>query len=319
MLTDFLLLIAGFVVLIFGANFLVSGASSLAKRFNISELAIGLTVVAFGTSTPELIVSGISSTQGHNEVAFGNVIGSNVFNLFFILGVAGTVYPIIVQSNTVWKEIPYSLFAAIVLFVLVNDTMLFGKSADVLSFLDGLLLLLFFAAFLYYVFISMKSESGSEENPIKIYSLPITAAMIIGGLAGLIAGGKFVVDSSVAIAQGFGVSEKLIGLTIVAAGTSLPELATSTVAAFKKRSDIAIGNVVGSNIFNIFFILSICSLITPIPYNKAMNFDMYVLGIGTALLFITMFSGRKRKIDRWEAVLLLLAYIGYVYYLIMQE
>lgn len=319
MLTDFLLLIAGFVVLIYGANFLVSGASSLAKRFNISELAIGLTVVAFGTSTPELIVSGISSAQGHNEVAFGNVIGSNIFNLFFILGIAGIVYPIVVQSNTVWKEIPYSLFAAVVLFILVNDVMLFGKNEDVLSLMDGVILLVFFVAFLYYVFKSMKNEEGGDENPIKIYSLPITAVMILGGLGALVAGGKFVVDSSVAIAQGFGVSEKLIGLTIVAAGTSLPELATSTVAAFKKRSDIAIGNVVGSNIFNIFFILSLCSLITPIPYNKTMNFDMYVLLLGTGLLFIAMFSGGKRKIDRWEAVLLLLAYIGYVVYLVMQE
>jgi cation:H+ antiporter len=319
MITDILLLIAGFVILILGANFLVSGASSLAKRFNISELAIGLTVVAFGTSTPELIVSGISSAQGHNEVAFGNVIGSNVFNLFFILGVAGIVYPIVVQSNTVWKEIPYSLVAAILLFVLVNDVMLFGKSADVLSFWDGILLLIFFIAFLAYVFVSMKSEVGAEENPIKIYGLPKTILMIVGGLAGLIAGGKFVVDSAVAIAQGFGVSEKLIGLTIVAAGTSLPELATSTVAAFKKRSDIAIGNVVGSNIFNIFFILSICSIITPISYNKTMNVDLYVLLIGTAVLFITMFSGRARKIDRWEAVILFLAYVGYVYYLLMQE
>lgn len=318
MTTDILLLIAGFVILIYGANFLVSGASSLAKRFNISELAIGLTVVAFGTSTPELIVSGISSVQGHNEVAFGNVIGSNVFNLFFILGVAGIVYPIVVQSNTVWKEIPYSLLAAIVLFVLVNDVMLFGKSADILSFWDGFILFILFIAFLAYVFVSMKSETGAEENPIKVYGIPRTIAMILGGLAGLIAGGKFVVDSSVAIAQGFGVSEKLIGLTIVAAGTSLPELATSTVAAFKKRSDIAIGNVVGSNIFNIFFILSVCSLITPIPYNKAMNVDMYVLVIGTALLFIAMFSGRARKIDRWEAVLLLLTYIGYVWYLVVQ-
>jgi cation:H+ antiporter len=319
MLTDILLLITGFAVLIFGANFLVSGASSLAKRFNISELAIGLTVVAFGTSTPELIVSGISSVQGHNEVAFGNVIGSNVFNLFFILGVAGTVYPIVVQSNTVWKEIPYSLFAAILLFVLVNDVLFFNSDSNVLSLLDGGILLVFFVAFLTYVFLSMKSEEGGGENPIQVYGLPKTIIMIIGGLAGLIAGGKFVVDSSVAIAQGYGVSEKLIGLTIVATGTSLPELATSTVAAFKKRSDIAIGNVVGSNIFNIFFILSICSLITPIPYNKAMNFDIYVLVIGTGLLFITMFSGGKRKIDRWEAVILLLAYIVYVWYLIMQE
>lgn len=318
MLTDLLKLLGGFVVLIFGANFLVNGASSLAKRFNISELAIGLTVVAFGTSTPELIVSFISSLQGHNEVAFGNVIGSNVFNLFFILGVAGVVYPIVVQSNTVWKEIPYSLVAALVLFFLVNDVMIFNKDADVLSFWDGLILLVFFAAFMAYVFYSMKQEQGGDDSAIKIYGIPKTMLMIIGGLAGLVFGGKLVVDASTAIAESFGVSEKLIGLTIVAAGTSLPELATSTVAAFKKRSDIAIGNVVGSNIFNIFFILSICSIIKPIPYNKAMNFDIYVLCIGTAVLFGTMFSGRVRKIDRWEAVLLLLAYIGYVWYLIVQ-
>ncbi|QHT71336.1 calcium/sodium antiporter [Rhodocytophaga rosea] len=320
MITQILLLLVGFAVLIFGADFLVSGASSLAKRFNISELAIGLTVVAFGTSTPELIVSGIASVQGHNEVAFGNVIGSNVFNLFFILGVAGIVYPIVVQSNTVWKEIPYSLLAALVLYVLVNDVALFGKSEDVLTFWDGIILLVFFIAFLAYVMANMKQEiTEGEQDSIKVYGPVKTTLMIIGGLAALIAGGKFVVDSSIAIAQGFGISEKIIGLTIVAAGTSLPELATSTVAAFKKRSDIAIGNVVGSNIFNIFFILSVCSLITPIPYNKAMNFDIYVLSIGTGLLFVTMFSGRLRKIDRWEAILLLIGYIAYVWYLISQE
>ena len=318
MLIDILKLLGGFVILIFGANFLVNGASSLAKRFHISQLAIGLTVVAFGTSAPELIVSFISSLGGHNEVAFGNVIGSNVFNLFFILGVAGIVYPIVVQSNTVWKEIPYSLIAAIVLFFLVNDVKIFGKGTDVLSSWDGAILMVFFIAFMAYVFFSMKQEEGSSDSPIKIYGLPRTIAMIVGGLAGLVFGGKLVVDASTAIAAGFGVSEKLIGLTIVAAGTSLPELATSTVAAFKKRSDIAIGNVVGSNIFNIFFILSICSLIKPIPYSSAMNFDIYVLCIGTAILFGTMFSGRIRKIDRWEAVLLLMAYIGYVWYLIVQ-
>ncbi len=319
MIQYILLLIVGFLILIYGADFLVSGASSLAKRFNVSELAIGLTVVAFGTSTPELIVSSISSLEGHNEVAFGNVIGSNVFNLFFILGVAGVVYPIVVQSSTVWKEIPYSLLAAVVLYLLVNDTLLFGKSEDVLSFLDGLILLVFFGAFLWYVFATIKTDTPQDEGaPIKIYGLFRTFAMIIGGLAGLVFGGKLVVDNSIGIAQAFGVSERLIGLTIVAAGTSLPELATSTVAALKKRSDIAIGNVVGSNIFNIFFILSVCSLIKPIPYNNAMNFDIYVLLIGTALLFITMFSGKARKIDRWEAVLLLLAYIGYVWYLIIQ-
>jgi cation:H+ antiporter len=318
MLLNFVLLFAGFVVLIYGANFLVNGASSLAKRFNISELAIGLTVVAFGTSTPELIVSAISSVQGHNEVAFGNVIGSNIFNLYMILGAAGVIYPIVVQSSTVWKEIPYSLLAAIMLFVLANDTLLFNHAENVLSRLDGLILLVFFAAFIWYVFVSIESDPSAGESPIKIYGLPRTLMMIVAGLAGLILGGKLVVDNAIEIAQSFGVSEKLIGLTIVAAGTSLPELATSVVAALKNRSDIAIGNVVGSNIFNIFLILSICSLIQPIPYSPAMNQDILVVITGTALLFIAMFAGKSRKLDRWEAAILLLAYMVYVAYLIRQ-
>jgi cation:H+ antiporter len=312
------LLIVGFIVLIYGANFLVNGASSLAKRFNISELAIGLTVVAFGTSTPELIVSAISSVQGHNEVAFGNVIGSNIFNLYMILGTAGIIYPIVVQSSTVWKEIPYSLLAAVILFVLANDVWLFNKETNVLSQIDGLILLIFFAAFIWYVFVSIKNDPSATESPIKIYGIPKTITFIIVGLAGLILGGKLVVDNAIEIAQSFGVSEKLIGLTIVAAGTSLPELATSIVAALKNRSDIAIGNVVGSNIFNIFLILSICSLIKPIPYNAAMNTDIYMIVAGTALVFIAMFAGKARKLDRWEAAILLLAYFGYVGYLIKQ-
>lgn len=318
MILNIILLIVGFAVLIYGANFLVNGASSLAKRFNVSELAIGLTVVAFGTSTPELIVSGISSVQGHNEVAFGNVIGSNIFNLYMILSTAGVIYPIFVQSSTVWKEIPYSLFAALMLFILANDTLLFNKEADVLSQVNGLILLIFFAAFIWYVIVSIESDPSSMESSTKIYGMPKTSALITAGLVGLILGGKLVVDNAIEIAQSFGVSEKLIGLTIVAAGTSLPELATSVVAALKNRSDIAIGNVVGSNIFNIFLILSICSLIQPIPYNPAMNQDIMVVAVGTALLFIAMFAGKARQLDRWEAAILLVAYIIYIAYLISQ-
>lgn len=296
----------------------MNGASSLAKRFNVSELAIGLTVVAFGTSTPELIVIAISSVQGHNEVASGNIIGSNIFNLYMILGCAGVIYPILVQSSTVWKEIPYSLVAAILLFILANDVWLFNNTENVLSQLDGLILLVFFAAFIWYVFVSIENDPAAADSPIKIYGLPKTIAFIAAGLAGLILGGKLVVDNAIEIAQAFGVSEKLIGLTIVAAGTSLPELATSVVAALKNRSDIAIGNVVGSNIFNIFLILPICSLIKPIPYNPAMNQDILVVVIGTALLFIAMFAGKSRKLDRWKAAILLLAYVVYIGYLIKQ-
>lgn len=327
MLFPILLLLVGFAILIKGADFLVNGASSAAKKYGISNLAIGLTVVAFGTSMPELIVSLLSALDGKNDASFGNVIGSNNFNLLFILGISGIIYPLVVQRNTVKFEVPLSLLAALVLFVLVNDSMLWGSEPilasdnkiyqGILSRIDAIIMLLFFVGFLLYIYRTMKDTSDLEEGePIKIYSMPLSVGMVILGLAMLIFGGRFVVNSAIEIAQHFGLSEKLIGLTILAAGTSLPELATSAVAAYRKNTDIAIGNVVGSNIFNIFFILGITSFISPIPYSAAMNFDLYVLFASTILLMIFMFTLNQRKLDRWEAILMLMAYIVYTVYLI---
>jgi cation:H+ antiporter len=316
---NLLLLLVGFAILIKGADYLVTGASSLAKRYGVSELAIGLTVVAFGTSMPEFVVSTFASVQGNNDVAFGNIIGSNNFNILLILGICGLIYPLVVQLNTTWKEIPLSMLAAVLMFVLVNDDMIFGTGENILSRIDGIILLVFFAAFLFYIFKTMKSESveaGFETT--KILKPSTTAIMIIVGLVGLIFGGQLVVDNSISIAQAFGISEKLIALTIVAAGTSLPELATSAVAAFKKKSDIAIGNIVGSNIFNIFLILGLSGVIAPIKYNIAMNFDVYVLFGATILLFLAMFSGKQHRLDRWEASIYLVCYFVYVGYLINQ-
>lgn len=310
-----LLLIAGFALLILGADYLVKGASALARRVNVSELTIGLTIVAFGTSAPELVVSVVSSTEGLNEVVYGNVIGSNIFNLFFILGVSGIIYPIIVQKQTIWKEIPYSLLAVVVMFVLLNDSWLWGGE-NYFSRIDALILLLFFIAFLSYIYLNLKKEVSTPEPEGKSYSLPILIIMIIGGLVGLIFGGRLVVHNATELARMFDVSDKLIGLTIIATGTSLPELATSALAAFKKRSDIAIGNVVGSNIFNIFLILSVSGFISPMNYPSELNTDMYVLVAGTALVFIAMFSGKAKKLERWEALILLLGYIAYVAFLI---
>lgn len=317
-----LLLLAGFVLLIKGADFLVKGASALAKKFNVSDLVIGLTIVAFGTSAPELIVSVVSSTKGLNGVVFGNVIGSNIFNLYFILGVAGIIYPIVVEKSIIRKEIPFSLLAAIMLLILTNDGVLWGKE-NLFGLLDALLLLVFFVAFLVYVFINQKKEanlsSQSEALPTgKEYPIWVMMLMIVGGLAGLVFGGQLVVDNAVEIARSFNLSEKLIGLTIVAAGTSLPELATSAVAAFKKNSDIAIGNVVGSNIFNILFILAVSGLIQPMPYDIQLNIDVYVLIAGTVLLFI-LFLGESRKLTRGEAAILLAGYIIYLVYLIWRK
>jgi cation:H+ antiporter len=317
MILQFVWLIAGFAILIIGADFLVSGASSIAKKMGISNLAIGLTVVAFGTSMPELLVSVQSSLKGYNDAAFGNIIGSNNFNLLFILGIAGLIYPLVVQRNTIKYEVPLSLLAAGVLFLLVNDKMILGSEGNFLSRIDSLILLLFFGGFLLYIYRSMKTTSDYEEdNSIKIYKTPIALLMTFGGLIGLVYGADKVVENAVAIATTFGLSEKLIGLTILAAGTSLPELATSCVAAYKKNTDIAIGNVIGSNIFNIFFILGVTGMINPLEYKEVMNFDLNVLMSSTVLLMIFMFTLNTRKLDRWEAALMLIGYIVYTVVLI---
>lgn len=316
---ELVLLFAGFVILVKGADFLVNGASSVAKKFNISNLAIGLTVVAFGTSAPELLVNLVSSVKGYNDAAYGNVIGSNIFNLLFILGVSGLIYPLVVQRNTIAYEVPLSLIAIMVLFLLVNDQLIMG-SPDILSMVDALILLLCFGVFMLYVYRSMKQTTDlSNEGSIKLYITGVSILLIIVGLAMLVGGGNLVVENAVAIAHRYGLSEKLIGLTILAAGTSLPELATSAVAAFKKNTDIAIGNVIGSNIFNIFFILGITGLIKPVPYNAALNFDLYVLGGATVMLMIFMFTINQKKLDRWEAFIMLLSYVAYTLFLVNQE
>lgn len=309
------LILVGFVLLIKGADWLVDGASSLAHKFHVSDLAIGLTIVAFGTSAPELVVNTFAAAEGHAEIVFGNIIGSNNFNLFIILGIAGLIAPIVVQSSTVWKEIPMSLLAALVLFGLCNN---FFTGGDLLlSRWDGALLFVLFCGFLYYVYRQMKSDTpATEEAPSASKPTWKIWGLIVVGLAGLVAGGKLVVNNAIEIATLLGVSQKVISLTIVAAGTSLPELMTSVVAAIKKNSNIAIGNVIGSNIFNILLILSVSAFIRPIEYNPAFNTDLYMLMGGTLLLFIAMFTGQRKKLDRWEAALLLAIYVAYTVYLI---
>lgn len=316
MIIPSILVIIGFTSLIFGANWLVDGASALAKKNNISDLVIGLTIVALGTSAPELVVNSVASYNGFSDIIFGNIIGSNNFNLFIILGIAGLIYPISVQSSTAWKEIPISLIATVLLLVLANNFFI-GQITEV-SRLDGILLLACFLGFLYYVFSQIKRVTPEiaiieHKSNYKIWGL------IIIGVAGLVIGGKLVVENSIGIATELGVSQKIIGLTIIAAGTSLPELVTSVMAAIKKNSDIAIGNVVGSSIFNILLILSVSSLISPINYNANFNQDVFILIGGTVFLLIAMFVGKKRKLDRFEAFILLSFYLIYTGYLVWQE
>ena len=321
MLFPILLLIAGLTILIFGANYMVEGASALAKRFNISNLAIGLTVVAFGTSAPELVVNTFAAVQGHQDIVFGNVLGSNNFNLFIILGITGLITPLAVQSSTAWKEIPISLVAVIILYFLVNDELIFGSEASDLSRIDGIILLVFFGLFLFYVYNQLKSDPSETEELVSVPTLSNLkmTLFIVGGLGGLVYGGHLVVNNAIEIAESLGISQKIIGLTVVAAGTSLPELATSVVAALKKNADIAVGNIVGSNIFNIFLILGASSVLRPIGYDPNFNTDIYVLIGGTLFLIMAMFTGLRKKLDRWEAAVLLLFYLGYTTYLVMQE
>ncbi len=317
MIVPILLILVGFVLLIKGADWMVSGSSALAKKNNISNIAIGLTIVAFGTSAPELVVNSFASFQGHSDIVFGNVIGSNNFNLFIILGIVGLISPIVVQSNTVWKEIPLSLFAVVILYLLCNS--FFFQETAVLTRLDGLVLIVMFGLFLFYVYKQLKTETIVPEIAIIPMSTRKIWSLIFIGLSGLVLGGKLVVDNAVEVASSMGVSEKIIGLTIVAAGTSLPELVTSVVAVLRKNNDIAIGNIIGSNIFNIFLILSVSSFIRPIEFAPLFNIDLYILAGGTIFLFVAMFTGVKKKLDRWEAALLLVSYLAYTTYLIAKE
>lgn len=313
-----ILIIAGFAALIFGANWLVDGASALAKKYNVSDLIIGLTIVSFGTSAPELVVNSLASYNGYSDIILGNILGSNNFNLFITLGIAGLIYPMRVQKSTIWKEIPISFGAALLFYMMANN-FFFSDTTAVLR-IDGAILLLCFAAFLFYIFKEMKAGKEPIEEIIyipksnfKIWSL------ILLGLAGLIIGGQLVVDNGVKLATLLGISEKIIGLTIIAVGTSLPELLTSVVAALKKNSGIAIGNIIGSNIFNILFILSVSSFIAPIEFHSYFNLDLYILLGGTIFLFLSMFVGKKNRLDRWQSAFLLLFYLVYTGYLVWLE
>ncbi len=312
-----LFLFLGLVFIVKGADFLVEGASSLAKKLKISEMVIGLTIVAFGTSLPELIVNIFASIQGKNEIVFGNIIGSNIFNILLILGISGLIYPLKYQKNTIWKEIPFIILGIVLLFFFTNNNGVF-KEQNNINRLEGILFIGLFLIFLLYVLriSKIKIESNIEIKEKKQITITI---YIILGLTGLFFGGKWVVENAVIIAKNLGVSNKLIALTIVSAGTSLPELATSAVAAYKKKSDIAIGNIVGSNIFNIFMILGVSALIKPITFNFVFNHDIFILFIACIFLFVTNFTGKKKILDRWEAFLFLMIYIGYISFIIIRK
>jgi len=316
MIVNIMILSVGFITLVKAADWLVDGAASMARKLRVTDLAIGLTVVAFGTSTPELFVNVFASIQGNTGIAIGNIVGSNIFNVLFILGISSLIRPLALSRGTVWKEIPFSLLAALVLGALANDALLDRLEYSVLTRVDGLVFMAFFGIFVYYIASIAKGSGNEEHNKKNERGLVKSLLMVGGGLVGLVLGGKLVVSGAVDLATRLKVSESLAGLTIVAAGTSLPELATSAIAAYKKNPEIAVGNILGSNIFNIFFVLGASALIKPLPIPFQGNTDMLVL-VGTSLLlFSFMFTGKRRKLDRWEGAVFLLLYAVYTVFLI---
>lgn len=314
---DYFILIIGFMFLIKGADLFVDGSSSIAKTFKIPPILIGLTIVAFGTSAPEAAVSINAALKGSNEIALGNVVGSNLFNFLLVIGISSIINPMKVQKNTILKEFPLAILTSVVLFILCADITLQGAKIDVISKADGLILLCLFLVFLYYLIeMAIMSRDDYNDNAEKS---PLGKSIFISiiGVVGIIYGAEWVVDASSSIAIDFGMSKNLVGLTIVAVGTSLPELVTSIVAAFKNESDIAMGNVIGSNLFNILLVLGISSTIRPIPINPAIFVDMIFLLLVTIITYT--FAITKRTVFRLEGVFLVCLYVGYMSYIIIRN
>ncbi|MFC6996384.1 calcium/sodium antiporter [Rufibacter roseus] len=315
---NIVILAAGFICLILGADKLVDASSSLASRLGIPNIVIGLTIVAFGTSAPELVVNLFAAVENNTEMVLGNVLGSNIFNILAILGISSLIYPLSVKTNTTWLEIPLSLLAAVAVLAVASDVYLDNLPTGYISRTEGSLLLLFFCIFLVYNLKIAQNSPADETTETKNYTY-LKAILFIGlGLAGLILGGRLIVTSAVGIAQAFGLSERIIGLTVVSIGTSLPELATSVVAVRKRNVDIAIGNVVGSNIFNIFLILGVSTVVTPLKVNASSFLDIGVNIAAGLLLFIFIFTGRGRQLARWEGATLLTLYLAYLAVLVSQ-
>lgn len=314
-----LFLLVGLGILILGGEFVVKGSASVAKKLGMRPIVIGLTIVAFGTSAPELVVNMFSALRGTADIAIGNVIGSNIANVLLILGVCALIRPLKVNVGTIWKEIPLALLAVILVFVLGNDAFLDSKIFDfnILSRTDGFALMAFFLIFIYYTFgISKVDEDNDDET--REYSWLISILLTGIGFVGLVLGGKLLVDNAIILARIAGMSEALIGLTIVAVGTSLPELVTSVIAVRHGHDDIAIGNIVGSNIFNIFWILGLTATLLPLPFNPAVNLDIIVNIFATFVLFVFMFIHNKHRLDRWQGATMFILYLIYLVYLMIR-
>ena len=310
---DLLWIVAGLVMILVGSDWLVDGASAIARKYGISEFIIGMTIVGIGTSMPELVSSAISAIGGHGDMALGNVTGSNICNVLLILGVTSLISPIGFTRSNIRKDLPFAIGVSLfLLLILYNGFGLFGGTPDI-SRADALYLLLIFVIFMMDSFKS--SKSGAEEEEVKPMPMGKAILFIALGLAGLIFGGRFFVDHTVSIAERFHVSEAFISITLMAVGTSLPELATCVVAALKGKNQLALGNIIGSNIFNIALIIGVSGAISPFQIESISTVDMVMVVASIVMLWLAAFTFKRYKLDRIEGVIFLLAYVGYIAYL----
>lgn len=314
---DILLLIVGLGLILAGANFLTDGSAAVAQRLRVPEFIIGLTIVAVGTSTPELVVSVLSAIAGKSDVAIGNVVGSNIFNVFVILGICALIRPLPLTRSSIRRDIPIGMVVSLLLFVLASDALLHLGPTDRLGRGDGILMLILYVALMWY---TIRAAGRTEEAPAEGAKAPmaawLAAVMIVGGLAGLVFGGELFLDSATALARQLGVSESVIAITLVAGGTSLPELASSVVSLVKGKADMALGNVIGSNIANILLILGLSATINPLTMGGITTTDLAVVILTSLLLFLTAFTFRRRAVDRWEGVIFLVIYALYIWQLV---
>ena len=316
MTIQILILLAGLLLILFGANWLVDGSSSIAKRFGISEFVIGLTIVGIGTSTPEMVVSFLSAFQGKADMAIGNIVGSNIFNVLMILGLTALVCPLAITKTNLKRDIPLNIIVTVLLIVLGMNLTLFGKGQNQLCRLDGAILLGVFAWYLWTSFKSDQGDADEDGEGIKEYKIGVSILLILAGLAGLIIGGRLFVNSATELAKMFGVSDKFIAITIMAAGTSMPELATCIVAALKGRGQLALGNVLGSCISNILLILGGAALIHPLSFNGMTYVDLGVVLLSALVILASAYMFKKKELDRYEGAIFVLMEIGYMWYLI---
>lgn len=316
MAIQILILLAGLSLILFGANWLVDGSSSIARKFGLSEFLIGLTIVGIGTSTPEMVVSFLSSFQGKADMAIGNIVGSNIFNTMTILGITALITPLAITKNNLKKDIPLNIIVTVLLILLGMNATIFGFGENQLSRIDGAALLFIFAWYLWKSFKSDTQENTDEDNTVKEYSGAISTLLIIAGLCSLIFGGRLFVNSATELAKMFGVSDKFIAITVMAAGTSMPELATCVVAALKGRGQLALGNVIGSNISNILLILGGAALINPLSFSGMTYVDLGAVLLSAVFILISAYCFKKKSLDRFEGSILILMEVAYMWYLI---